>query len=58
MDKKQDEDKQNKTQNKKHNSENLNDEQRGPHQKPRVNPDGLEGQTFYASYKTPAMLTI
>jgi hypothetical protein len=42
----------------KHNSENEKDEQRGPHQKPKVNPHGLEGQICYASYKTPSMLTI
>jgi hypothetical protein len=39
-------------QSKKYNSENKRDEQRRPHQKQRVNPDGLEGQTLFASYKT------
>jgi hypothetical protein len=49
---------QSKQQRQKQNKESYRDEQHGPHKKPRVNPDGLEGQTLYASYKSPSMLAM
>jgi hypothetical protein len=42
----------------KHNTENKNAVQHGPHHKFGVNPGAHEGQAVPASYKTAAMLLI
>ena len=38
----------------KHNTDNLKDEQHGPHQKLGVNRGAHEGKVIPASYKTPS----
>ena len=43
----QDEDKQSKTKQNTHNTENLKDEQHGPHEKPGVTPGAREGKQFH-----------
>ena len=41
-----------------HNTETLNDEQHGPHQKPGLNPSTREGLPVPASYKSPSRFLI
>jgi hypothetical protein len=41
------------TKTQKHNTENSNDEQHGPHHKPAMNPCAREVYAAPASYKTP-----